>query len=77
MQLSPRTCSVYLGLGSGKENLFNLIKYSKTELELFDDTNWGDNQNHPRIEGMIWKAYIDGKPCFKNIFMPNYGNITA
>lgn len=25
---------------------------------------------------MIWKAYIDGKPCFKNHFEPNYGKIT-
>jgi isopenicillin-N N-acyltransferase-like protein len=32
MRVADRTCSVYLGLGSGHENTFNLIKYSKTEL---------------------------------------------
>ena len=25
---------------------------------------------------MIWKAYYDGTPCFKNHFEENYGNIT-
>lgn len=25
---------------------------------------------------MIWKAYYDEKPCFKNHFGPSYGNIT-
>jgi hypothetical protein len=25
---------------------------------------------------MIWKAYIDDKPCFKNHFLPKYGKIT-
>lgn len=25
---------------------------------------------------MIWKAYVDEKPCFKNHFLPNYGKIT-
>lgn len=28
------------------------------------------------MDNMIWKAYIDGKPCFKNHFVPNYGQIT-
>lgn len=26
---------------------------------------------------MIWKAYIDDKPCFQNHFLPKYGKITA
>ncbi len=25
---------------------------------------------------MIWKAYYDNKPCFKNHFVPAYGKIT-
>jgi len=25
---------------------------------------------------MIWKAYIDQKPCFANHFTPEYGHIT-
>ena len=28
------------------------------------------------MKGMIWKAYVDGKPCFKNHFEPHYGKIT-
>lgn len=25
---------------------------------------------------MIWKAYVDGKPCFQNNLLPRYGKIT-
>jgi len=46
------------------------------EFNTYSDANWHLDQNHPRMNGMIWKAYIDGKPCFKNHFVPNYGNIT-
>ena len=28
------------------------------------------------MEGMIWKAYVDEKPCFKNHFVPSYGKVT-
>ena len=31
---------------------------------------------HPKVPGMIWKAYVDGQPCFKNHFEPHYGKIT-
>lgn len=73
---TERTCSIYLGLGSGKENTFRLIEYSKTELSIYDDKSWHMDRNHPRVEGMIWKAYKDDKSCFANHFLPSYGKIT-
>ena len=73
---TKRTCSVYLGIGSSVNNTYRIIKYAATEFEVYDDTNWGDGNVHPKMSGMIWKAYVDGKPCFKNHFVPKYGKIT-
>ena len=40
-------------------------------------TNWKNDSCHPVLEDTLWKAYIDGKPCFKSIVEDKYGNITA
>ncbi len=74
---TDRTCSVYLGLGSSVNNTYRLIQYAETQLDVFDDTNWKNDANHPRKEGMIWKAYKDDKSCFAEHFLPQYGKITA
>lgn len=72
-----RTCSVYLGIGSGSDNSYRLIQYSEVEFSVFDDENWKNDAAHPRMEGMIWKAYYDDKTCFKNHFVPHYNKIGA
>ena len=71
-----RTCSVYLGIGSSVNNTYRIIEYAATQFDVFDDTNWKNDKIHPREKGMIWKAYYDDKPCFKNHFLPRYGKIT-
>lgn len=72
---TDRTCSVYLGIGSGNDNTYRLIEYSETQFRVYDDNNWKDDAIHPRAEGMIWKAYYDNKPCFRSHFEPAYGSI--
>lgn len=76
LNTTDRTCSVYLGIGSSVNNTYRLIEYSETEFEVFDDNNWKDDVCHPRMPGMIWKAYKDDRPCFANHFKPSYGQIT-
>ena len=71
-----RTCSVYLGIGSGHNNTYRIIEYSETDFRVYDDKTWHLDSNHPRTAGMFWKAYRDDKPCFRNHFEPNYGQIT-
>jgi len=74
---SNRTCSIYVGLGSSVNNTFRIIEYSYKEFNVYDDTNWHFDENHPKMENMLWKEYRSGTPCFKNILTPAYGNITA
>lgn len=76
LNTTDRTCSVYLGIGSSVNNTYRLIEYSETQFRVYNDATWKDDRTHPRKEGMIWKAYIDDKPCFANHFLPNYGKIT-
>ena len=73
---TDRTCGIYLGIGSSVNNTYRLLEYSETIFNVYDDNNWKNDKNHPRMEGMIWKAYIDDKPCFRNHFEPNYGKVT-
>jgi len=73
---TDRTCSVYLGLGSGHEQKYHIIFYSETEFYPYSDDDWIKDNNHPIMPGMFWKAYIDELPCFKNHFEPAYGNVT-
>jgi len=40
LNTTNRTCSVYLGIGSSVNNTYRLIRYSETELDVYDDTNW-------------------------------------
>jgi hypothetical protein len=67
---TDRTCSVYLGIGSSVNNTFRIVEYDEKNLNVYDDTNWHFGDTHPQMPGMIWKAYIDEKPCFKSHFMP-------
>lgn len=76
LNTTDRTCSVYLGIGSSVNNTYRLIEYSETEFNVYSDKNWKNDKIHPRIDGMIWKAYHDDKPCFRSHFEPNYGKIT-
>eukprot|EP00178_Gracilaria_changii_P001991 TRINITY_DN12900_c0_g1_i1.p1 TRINITY_DN12900_c0_g1~~TRINITY_DN12900_c0_g1_i1.p1 ORF type:complete len:117 (-),score=9.78 TRINITY_DN12900_c0_g1_i1:123-473(-) len=76
LNTTDRTCSVYLGIGSSVNNTYRLIEYAETQFDVYNDKNWKNDANHPRVDGMIWKAYYDEKPCFKNHFEPNYGKIT-
>jgi len=73
---TDRTCSVFLGVGSSVNNTYRLIEYDEKTLAVYDDTNWHFGDTHPKMPGMIWKAYHDDKTCFKNHFVPNYGKIT-
>lgn len=68
--------SVYLGIGSSVNNTYRIIEYAATQFDVYDDTNWHYGATHPKAEGMIWKAYKDNLPCFKNHFVPRYGKIT-
>jgi len=76
LNTTNRTCSVYLGIGSSVNNTYRIIEYAATEFNVYDDTNWKYGNTHPKMEGMIWKAYHDDKTCFKNHFVPRYGKIT-
>jgi len=77
MKNAHRTCSIYLGLGSSVNNTFRIIEYSHKEFNVYDDTNWHFDDNHPKMEGLIYKAYHDGSPCFKNILQTSHGKINA
>lgn len=77
MKSSHRTCSIYVGLGSSVNNTFRIIEYSAKEFNVYDDTNWHFDDRHPKMEGIIYKAYKDDTPCFKNILQPAYGKINA
>jgi len=77
MKESHRTCSIYIGLGSSVNNTFRIIEYSHKELNVYDDNNWHFDDNHPKMPGLIYKAYHDGNPCFKNILSPAHGKINA
>jgi len=73
---TDRTCSIYVGIGSSVNNTYRIIEYAETEFNVYDDSNWHVDSNHPRVKGMFWKSYPDDKPCFRNTFEPNYGKIT-
>jgi hypothetical protein len=64
---SKRTCAIYLGVGSSVNNTFRIVEYAAKYLRVYDDTNWHFDDNHPKLENVMWKAYLDGNPCFKNI----------
>ena len=51
-----RTCSVYLGIGSGHNNTYRIIEYSETDFRVYDDKTWHLDSNHPRTPGMFWKV---------------------
>ena len=73
---TKRTCGVYLGIGSSVNNTYRIVEYAAKTFNVYDDTNWHFGNTHPKYPGMIWKAYVDGKPCFANHFVPKYGKIT-
>jgi len=68
---------MFVGLGSSVNNTFRIIEYSNKEFTVYDDTNWHFDDYHPQMQGLIYKAYHDTTPCFKNILVPAYGKINA
>lgn len=56
LNTTNRTCSVYLGIGSGLNNTYRIIEYSETEFKVYDDKTWHLDSNHPRTPGMFWKV---------------------
>jgi hypothetical protein len=44
---SKRTCSIYLGVGSSVNNTFRITEYAHKYLNVYDDTNWHFDENHP------------------------------
>jgi len=76
MNESHRTCSIYLGVGSSRDNTFRIIEYSHKEFNVYDDTNWHFDDEHPKLENLIWREYQQSL-CFKNILQPAHGNIDA
>jgi len=67
MNNSHRTCSIYLGVGSGFDNTFRIIEYSYKEFNVYTWDDWHFDSNHPKIKDLMWKEYHSGSPCFKNI----------
>lgn len=74
MKDADRTCAIYLGVGG--EDFFNIVEYAAGYLLVYNWTDWHHSDVHPVTEDLLWKAYRDGSPCFKNILDEHYGNIT-
>lgn len=55
---TDRTCSIYLGIGSQRDNTYRIIEYAETEFRVYNDGNWKNDPAHPRMPGMIWKVNL-------------------
>jgi hypothetical protein len=60
---TARTCNVWFGVGSYKNNTFRLIKYAAKQFDVFDGTNWG---GQPATGDVEFTAYHNGG-CFTSI----------
>eukprot|EP01015_Nassula_variabilis_P007751 TRINITY_DN1601_c0_g1_i1.p1 TRINITY_DN1601_c0_g1~~TRINITY_DN1601_c0_g1_i1.p1 ORF type:complete len:191 (-),score=38.81 TRINITY_DN1601_c0_g1_i1:31-603(-) len=80
---SKRTCEIFLGLGSAKNNQFRAITYNQTNLEVFDDKNCtvcGSDETHPQIDGVVYldKFWQPSKnQCLGKLLSENNGKIDA
>lgn len=72
---ATRTCNLILGVGDGKDNLFNGVAYSHSSCQIMDDSNmkpvasWHPTINHTTYWGMDWLC-----PGFNSVLGQQIGN---
>jgi hypothetical protein len=74
---TARTCSVWFGIGSRTSNTYRIVEYSKAYFNVYDDHNWQFSDIVPQMNNVLYKAYYDGRTCFRDILQKEYGNISA
>jgi hypothetical protein len=74
-----RTCSIWVGLGSGKTDRFRVVQYSHEEVNQFDDINYpAYPPYHPRFDGLV---FVDKHKqpshhmCLGSLLKQYYGKI--
>eukprot|EP01121_Diplochlamys_sp_Union-15-3_P022779 TRINITY_DN979_c0_g1_i2.p1 TRINITY_DN979_c0_g1~~TRINITY_DN979_c0_g1_i2.p1 ORF type:complete len:363 (+),score=59.70 TRINITY_DN979_c0_g1_i2:98-1186(+) len=76
---ADRTCSIWIGLGD-PFNKFRVVQYSYETVNVFDDLNYPEYENHPRMNGVV---YVDKhvqpskNPCLSSLLQNYYGSIDA
>jgi hypothetical protein len=74
---TKRTCSIYAGISSVKNNTFRLIEYSHKEFKVYDDKNFPYTAIHSQMDDVVFMPIHDddNDGCFNNLLKERYGNI--
>eukprot|EP01121_Diplochlamys_sp_Union-15-3_P011240 TRINITY_DN3231_c0_g3_i2.p1 TRINITY_DN3231_c0_g3~~TRINITY_DN3231_c0_g3_i2.p1 ORF type:complete len:430 (-),score=64.57 TRINITY_DN3231_c0_g3_i2:65-1327(-) len=76
---ADRTCSIWIGLGD-PVNKFRAVQYSYDYVNIYNDKNFPEYKNHPRMDGLV---YVDKhvqpstNPCLSSLLQQHYGSIDA
>jgi len=76
---AERTCAIWIGLGD-YSNQFRAIEYSVDKVRVFDDRNFPQYKEHPRLPGAV---YVDKHPqpshhpCLGSLMQKYYGQLNA
>ncbi|KJE94290.1 hypothetical protein CAOG_04958 [Capsaspora owczarzaki ATCC 30864] len=77
---NPRTCAIFVGIGSSHDNQFRACEYSNPSLNVFDDVNYPTYANHPLMEGLVFvdkHVQPSNDPCMTSLVTANYGQLDA
>eukprot|EP01130_Rhizamoeba_saxonica_P002004 TRINITY_DN11815_c0_g1_i1.p1 TRINITY_DN11815_c0_g1~~TRINITY_DN11815_c0_g1_i1.p1 ORF type:complete len:425 (-),score=97.09 TRINITY_DN11815_c0_g1_i1:25-1299(-) len=76
---AARTCSIFVGLGNPEDH-FRVVEYSYEHANAYDDRNFPEYKEHPRMKGLV---YVDKhtqpshNDCLSSILEEHYGSIDS
>ena len=74
-----RTCSIFVGVGSAKEDFFDVIEYSYEEVNVYNDTNFpAYPPDHDLMDGVVFvdkHTQPSHDPCLNDLLKMYYGDI--
>ena len=75
-----RTCSIWIGVGSGAENQFKYMGYSHTDLRVVNARSFQAYENHDAFADLLFinkHVQPSTEPCMNDAIKAAYGSLTA
>ena len=75
-----RTCSIWVGVGSGAENAFKVLAYSHTDLRVVNARSFQAYENHNAWPDLLFinkHVQPSTEPCMNDAIKALYGSVTA
>lgn len=79
IETANRTCSIFVGVGSGKQNYFDVVEYAYEYANVYNDTDFpAYPPNHDLMDGVVFidkHTQPSQDPCLNDLLKMYYGDI--